>query len=253
MRGNTFRNKFCLSQLTRARGIVKVHYQALVYQNGEGGFGDYISTETYQQADEQGAAPDRLQLHSLRFARKLTSFIPLPAAGELVVLSLRAAWSCVIIKTQGNNMKKMLLVAVAFVIVFASAGVVQTLAKDTKKTSIQSKQLVGNWYMGTMSGFDCNLKISSINTLSVQFGGCFHQDPLIETQWKLQGDRIKFQNASLNKSLGSSLRVAKYKGHFVLLPERPQANRGTHEYSYYHCFWRNTMKNGLQLSKDAPT
>jgi hypothetical protein len=107
--------------------------------------------------------------------------------------------------------------------------------------------------MGTMSGFDCDLKISSTNTLSVQFGGCFHRDPAVKTQWKLQGDRIKFQSTSLNKSLGSSLRVVRYKGHLVLLPGRPQPNQGKHKYSYSHCFWRNTLKNGLQLSKDAPT
>jgi len=147
----------------------------------------------------------------------------------------------------------MYLAAVAFTIAFAPVGGVQTLAKDTKKSNIQPKQLVGNWYMGTMSGFDCNLKISSTNTLSIQFGGCFRQDSPIKTKGKLQGNRIKFQNASLNKSLGSSLRVVKYKGHFMLIPERPQANRGTHEYSYHHSFWRNIMKNGLQLSKDAPT
>ena len=41
-------------------------------------------------AAQQGAAPDRLQLHSFRSF--LTSFIALPAAGELVVLPLRAAW-----------------------------------------------------------------------------------------------------------------------------------------------------------------
>ena len=45
------------------------------------------ASEMYQQAAQQGAAPDRLQLHS--------SFLlsPLPAAGELVVGLRRAAWS----------------------------------------------------------------------------------------------------------------------------------------------------------------
>ena len=41
------------------------------------------SRESHQQTAEQGAAPDRLQLHSLRSF--LTSVIALPAAGELVV------------------------------------------------------------------------------------------------------------------------------------------------------------------------
>ena len=42
VRGSTTVNKFCLSQLTGAPGIVTVHNHALIYQNGEGGFGDYI-------------------------------------------------------------------------------------------------------------------------------------------------------------------------------------------------------------------
>ena len=143
-----------------------------------------------------------------------------------------------------------LAVIVAVVI---AVGAIQTLAKDTRPSDVQPSQLVGNWYMGTMSGFDCNLKIISPNTLTVQFGGCFHSDPAIKTQWKLQGNRVRFQSKALNDSLGSSLQIIKYKGHLVLLPERQQANRGNHKYSYYHCFWRNTMKNGLQLPKDAPS
>ena len=42
-------------------------------------------------ATEQGAAPDRLQLHSFRSSCLLTSLIPLPAAGELSVVAQRAA------------------------------------------------------------------------------------------------------------------------------------------------------------------
>jgi hypothetical protein len=49
-----------------------------------------FEAESDQQAAEQGAAPDRLQLHSLRSF--LTSLIPLPAAGELVVGPMRAVW-----------------------------------------------------------------------------------------------------------------------------------------------------------------
>ena len=49
----------------------------------------YFERQSRQQATEQGAAPDRLQLHSFRSF--LASFSSLPAAGELVVLSLRAA------------------------------------------------------------------------------------------------------------------------------------------------------------------
>ncbi len=106
--------------------------------------------------------------------------------------------------------------------------------------------------MGTMSGFDCNLKINANHTLSVQYGGCFHQDPPINSGWKLQGDRIKFQNDALLKTLGSSLKIGKYKGHLVLLPERPQNSSGKTSYALSANFWRNTMKDGLQISKDAP-
>ncbi len=142
--------------------------------------------------------------------------------------------------------------AIILTALWVMTGAAQSFEKNVGKAHLQSNQLVGNWYMGTMCGLDCNLKISSDNTLTVQFGGCFHQDPAIKSRWKLQGDKIKFQNTYLNKSLGSFLRVVKYKNHFVLLPTRPQKHQGQHKYSHFHSFWRNTMKNGLQLSKDAP-
>lgn len=151
-------------------------------------------------------------------------------------------------------MKKIWLTsAFCLFLIAVVAGYVQTAGQNTSKADIQAKPLVGNWYMGTMSGFDCNLEIRPDNTLTVQFGGCFHQDPPIKTRWKIEGDKIRFRSTALDQSLGSYLRVARYKNHFVLLPERQQAQQGQHPYSYNHCFWRNLMKNGLQLSKDAPT
>ena len=112
--------------------------------------------------------------------------------------------------------------------------------------------MVGDWYMGTMMGYDCNLQIRPNHTLSVRYGGCFHQDPANETGWKLQGDRIKFQNDNLLKTLGASLKFGKYKGHLVLLPERAQNASGQDSYALADSFWRNTMKGGLKISKDAP-
>ena len=125
-------------------------------------------------------------------------------------------------------------------------------AEDAKKPVVNTRQMVGDWYMGTMSGYDCNLQIRADNTLSVQFGGCFHRDPAIETRWKLQADRINFQNANLVKTLGSSLKIGKYKGHLVLLPERSQGANGKNSYALSQSFWRNTMKDRLEISKDAP-
>ena len=129
---------------------------------------------------------------------------------------------------------------------------VRLRAEDAKKPAVQTQQIVGQWYMGTMSGYDCNLTIRANHTLAVQYGGCFHQDPAIESGWMLQGDRIKFQNDALMKTLGSSLKIGKYKGHLVLLPERPQSSDGKVSYALSNSFWRNTMKDGLEISKDAP-
>lgn len=137
-------------------------------------------------------------------------------------------------------------------VIFASIPAIRAIAKDAEQTRVKPEQLVGAWYMGTMTGFDCNMSINSNGTLSVQFGGCFHTDAPITVRWKIQEDRINLQGAGLEKSLGSSLQVVTYNGHLVLIPERPQPNAGKHKYSYYHCFWRNMLKDGLELPKDAP-
>ena len=149
-----------------------------------------------------------------------------------------------------------LLVGVALVTAPPSSGIEkvkpQAIIKRINQPQVQSNVLIGDWYMGTMTGVDCSLQIRFNNTLRVQFGGCFSQEPVIETRWKLQGDRIKLENPCLDKRLGSYLQIARYKNHFVLLPESSQKVRGKYEYSLARCFWRNTMKNGLQISKDAP-
>ena len=49
------------------------------------GLASEVARGSHQQASEQGAAPDRLQLRSLRSF--LTPLSPLPAAGELVVMA----------------------------------------------------------------------------------------------------------------------------------------------------------------------
>ena len=54
------------------------------------GLASEVCRASHQQAAEQGAAPDRLQLRSLRSF--LTSLSTLPAAGELDVVAQRAAW-----------------------------------------------------------------------------------------------------------------------------------------------------------------
>jgi hypothetical protein len=128
----------------------------------------------------------------------------------------------------------------------------QTVTRRINQSQVQPNVLIGDWYMGTMSGVDCNLQLRSNNTLQVQFGGCFHQEPALETRWKLQGDTIKLENPNLDNRLGSYLRIARFKNHFVLLPENSQKVKGQHKYSLERCFWRNAMKNGLQVSKDAP-
>lgn len=149
-------------------------------------------------------------------------------------------------------MKKLLLFTGIGAALLLSICDVRLRAEDAKKPTVQTRQLVGQWYMGTGAGYDCDLTIRPDHTLSVQYGGCFHRDPAIESGWKLQGDRIKLQNDALLKTLGSSLKIGKYKGHLVLLPERPQSSDGKVSYALSRSFWKNTMKDGLQISKDAP-
>ena len=81
----------CSAALRRLRSHFLVwvcaHSQARVLSAGKArGFGGAnIAAQSLKLATQQGAAPDRLQLHSLRSF--LTSVISLPAAGELVVMA----------------------------------------------------------------------------------------------------------------------------------------------------------------------
>ncbi len=54
------------------------------------------------------------------------------------------------------------------------------------KSFLDDKILIGKWYMGTMTGFDCNLEIKTSTKLTIQFGGCFGQDELILLNWKFK-------------------------------------------------------------------
>ena len=142
--------------------------------------------------------------------------------------------------------------AAAFsLLIILPALVLQALPKNANLSHLTQKGLEGDWYMGTMMGSDCNLHIDATNTLKIEFGGCFGQDPIIQTHWKFKDDKILFLSSNLNSSLGIYLAIDRYKGHVVLIPER-NSNFGVQNYSYSRCFWRNLMKDGLELSKDAP-
>src|SRR5690349_1304516 len=117
-----------------------------------------------------------------------------------------------------------------------SVTFLNTAAVLAKPESVTSQQLIGEWYMGTKAGFDCNMKIRSSTELIVQYGGCFHQGEPIRSGWVLDGDKIKLDSAELRKTLGAYLRIVRYKKNLVLVPERKQPNEGRHKYSYVHCF-----------------
>jgi hypothetical protein len=111
--------------------------------------------------------------------------------------------------------------------------------------------LVGNWYMGTMSGSDCFLKIYSDGKITVQYGGCFQQDPIIKAKWKLDANKIVLMSDTLKSLLGSHLNIEVYKGNIILVPEHEQSYIAHHGFQHSHCFWKNLMKNGLELPKEA--
>ena len=127
---------------------------------------------------------------------------------------------------------------------------VPTVRAGASKPPVKAQQIVGDWYMGTMSGVDCDLTIRANKTLTVQTGGCFRRDPPIRTTWRLQGDRILLGSPALSTTFGSYLRVARYKNNLVLVPQRTSATQAR-PYSFHHTFWKNTMKNGLQLPAAA--
>ena len=100
------------------------------------------------------------------------------------------------------------------------------------------------WYMGTASGFDCNLVIQPNHTLTVQYGGCFYQGPLMQSSWQQRGDKITFTDFALNKRLGGSFTLHKYKGYNVLVPASESNYVAKYGYNRAHCFWTNLLGSG---------
>jgi len=109
----------------------------------------------------------------------------------------------------------------------------------------RGEPVLGYWYMGTMSGEDHNLILNADGTLSLQNGGCFHQDPAIKSSWRRKGNRITFDNAALRSQLGSALRIVRYRGYVLLVPQRRDAeSTRLSGYSLRYCFWQNSMQAG---------
>ena len=106
-------------------------------------------------------------------------------------------------------------------------------------------QPISYWYMGTASGFDCNLIIRPDHTLTVQYGGCFSQGPLMRATWQQQADKITFADAALNKRLGGSFTLHNYKGYSVLVPASEIKYVAKHGYNRAHCFWTNLRPGSL--------
>ena len=123
-----------------------------------------------------------------------------------------------------------------------------TSAPVRRKIICTGNTVLGGWYMGTMGGEDHNLTLKPNGTLSLQNGGCFHQDPAIKSSWRRQGDRITFDNAVLRRQLGSSLRIVHYRGYMLLVPQRDAESGRALGYSLRYCFWQNpNMAAGLKV------
>ncbi len=106
--------------------------------------------------------------------------------------------------------------------------------------------------MGTMSGEDHDLIVNADGTMSLQNGGCFHQDPPIKSLWRRTGNRITFDNAALKRQLGLYLRVVRYRGYMLLVPQRQEAKIArSFGYPPHYCFWQSLMRGGLQLPRLA--
>jgi hypothetical protein len=126
---------------------------------------------------------------------------------------------------------------------------------------IQPDHIIGKWYMGTMMGFDCDLSIDADHTMTIQTGGCFHQDPPIKLNWRIVGDKIFwsprsipsiFSNARWKKGFGSYLSIVRVGKNIVLVPQRAETEIKRQGYDHEYCFWRNLMGDaGLELPKEA--
>lgn len=124
-------------------------------------------------------------------------------------------------------------------------------ATTSAEAAVAERDLVGPWYMGTMTGQDCNLKLQPGHRLEVQNGGCFNTDKPLVASWDLKSDKILFSDKDLRSQFGSYLLVVSYKNNLVLVPEKQRASVQKHGYVHYFCFWKNLMKNGLRLPHDA--
>ncbi len=123
--------------------------------------------------------------------------------------------------------------------------ILATLACSSPAAAAPSAaQPVSYWYMGTASGFDCNLIIRPDHTLTVQYGGCFSQGPLMQASWQQQAGKITFINPALNKRLGGSLALYKYKGYSILVPASESNYVAKHGFNRAHCFWANLLSSG---------
>ncbi len=129
-------------------------------------------------------------------------------------------------------------------------------AKDRRtsptRQDVEPGRVIGKWYMGTMTGVDCNVSVNADRTLTVQWGGCFHQDPVIKATWKISADKITWSDATLKKRLGPHLSVVGVGKNIVLVPQSNESKVKRHGYHYEYCFWRNLMGDkGLELPKEA--
>ncbi len=151
-------------------------------------------------------------------------------------------------------MKRFFLILFILGIISTNTCLAQT-SNNNFSNMITEEDLIGKWYMGTMTGFDCNLNIFENNTLTIQFGGCFYQGPLVSSKWKLENNKMLFENPTLIDIFGLYLEIVHYKNNVILIPEKfpedSKSFRSKNKYSYNNCFWRNIMEQGLQLPKEA--
>ncbi|RYF50603.1 MAG: hypothetical protein EOO38_05265 [Cytophagaceae bacterium] len=136
-----------------------------------------------------------------------------------------------------------------------------SLTQSGTTSPVALSKVAGYWYMGTMTGRDCNLILRANGTMSVQTGGCFHQDDPIELRWKITGNKIIWSNPSLthlrssdtvSKLLGTHLFVVQVGENTVLVPQTKEAIIKRKNYHYTECFWKNLLgAKGLELPKEA--
>jgi len=130
------------------------------------------------------------------------------------------------------------------VLICATMAFSQTPVPDEKEIS-------GQWYMGTASGKDCYLELTTDHILRLLEGGCFHRDGAITSSWHLEGEKITIDSQAVKQKLGTYLLVSRYKNNIVLVREQKLDQVKKHGYVHYFCFWKNLMDNGLKLPADA--